>query len=120
MTITLDTKNLGISSFDENVETFASFTDEWENQEYKKKIKVFGTIKTWQLECFENDIAWSSSVVKHFQDKAKAGNAVVFDINETEMHHVATYNVYILSVVLAYDRGTPSKRVFTLFLQEAV
>ncbi len=121
MTITLDSKTLNVSSMDENVEVIAVFSDKWENEMYKRKVRVFGTVKTWSLTCFEDNVAWTNSVVKHLQEKAKIGDAVAFVVDEGNAHQINT-NVYILGVSLSYAGGAMAvnHREFSITLQEAV
>ena len=88
----------------------------------RKEAKIFGTIRSWELKCYENNVAWSNSNAKYLQDKAKEGNPVTFSIDEGDLHSVSSTNVYILKVDIDYPRGSKASnfvRYFTLRLQEA-
>lgn len=117
--IQLDGKTLNVSHLTENMDAVATETDAWENEQYKKKLRVFGVVKTWALECYEENIAWNDSAVKHLQTKAKSGDAVSFVVDEGNIHQV-NCNVYILSVNLTYEGGIPSHRIFSISLHEAM
>ncbi|MCP8307962.1 MAG: hypothetical protein H3Z52_04730 [archaeon] len=119
MTIIIDTKTLTVSYLSENVEVVITEKDAWESEQYKRKVRVFGTIKRWTLNCYEKDVAWADSVAKHLQTKAKEGNAVNFTVDEGTMHQVNT-NVYVLGVDLTYESGVANYRTFSISLQEAV
>ena len=121
MTITLDGKTLNVRDFDESVRTVRTEWDAWEGESYVRKVKVYGTVKTWVLECFEEGISWSDSAAKHFQEKAEAGNFVSFLVSDLSTHSVIT-TVYILNVEVRYEGGISDEtkyRVFTVHLQEA-
>jgi len=124
MTVTLDTKTLNVEGggIEENVDPVATFVDRWISGEYRKQVKVFGTIRSWTLRCYENDIAWASSNAKYFQDKMKAGDKLSFSIDEGNLHQVSGTYVYILDVDVRYPKGataSKSTRYYTLKLQEA-
>ncbi len=124
MTVTIDSKTLKVEGggIGENVEVVGSFVDKWQDATYRKEAKIFGTVRSWTLRCYEENVQWSSSVAKHLQDKAKTGNPVSFSIDEGSLHSVSSTNVYILGVNVDYPRGSKATsfvRYFTLKLQEA-
>jgi len=124
MTVTIDSKTLKVEGggIGENVEVVGSFVDKWQDSTYRKEAKIFGTVRSWTLRCYEENVSWSSSVAKHLQDKAKTGNPVSFSIDEGSLHSVSSTNVYILGVNVDYPRGSKATsfvRYFTLKLQEA-
>jgi len=124
MTVTIDSKTLNVEGggIGENVEVVGSFVDKWQDATYRKEAKIFGSVRSWTLRCYEENVQWSSSVAKHLQDKAKEGNKVSFSIDEGNLHSVSSTNVYILGVNVDYPRGskpTSFVRYFTLKLQEA-
>ena len=120
MTFTIDSRNLTVTRFSEDVEVIKTEWDAWEDGAYKRKVKVCGTIRKWTLECIEENVAWADSAVKHLQDKAEAGNPVTWTINEGTTHSVNT-DVYVLEVAVAYENteSLQDYRRFTLTLQEA-
>jgi len=118
MTITLDGKTLNVTSFSESVEPVAVEWDTWENGQYKRKYKAYGAVKTWTLECIEENVAWTNSAAKQFQEKAASGEQVTFIVDEGTRHQINT-NVYILNVDLILELvGTQNLRRFTIKLQE--
>lgn len=119
--MTLDGKTLNVRDIRETVKTVSAGWDAWENQAYVRKTKVYGAVKSWRLQCYEENVAWTDSNAKYFQEKAASGNSVAFVVSEGDMHSVNT-NVYVLNVDLAYEGGVPASakyRRFTLQLQEA-
>ncbi len=124
MTVSIDGKTLKVEGggIQENVKPVGTFVDRWIDASYRKEVKIFGIIRSWMLRCYEENVAWGSSVAKHLQEKAKDGNAVAFSIDEGSLHSVSSANVYILEVDVDYPRGskpTSFVRYFTLKLQEA-
>lgn len=118
MTVTLDGKTLDCKSMSEDFQTFKSEWDAWENQAYKRKVKVKGVISGWTLDCVENGVAWASSQTKSFQDTATAGSTVAFVV--TDEVRVINTSVYILAVqIYVADIAGKNIRHFSLTLQEA-
>jgi hypothetical protein len=124
MTVTIDTKTLNVEGggIEESIEVVGSFVDKWQDEAYRKEAKIFGTVRSWTLRCYENNVAWSSSNAKYLQDKAKEGNKLSFSVDEGNLHAVTSTYVYILGVDVDYPKGskaTQFTRFFTLKLQEA-
>jgi hypothetical protein len=124
VTVTIDGKTLNVEGggVSENVKAVGSFIDRWENGAYQKEAKIFGTIRSWTLRCYEANVPWASSVAKHLEDKAKTGDPVTFSLDEGDLHQVSSTNVYILEVNVAYKKGAKTTnfiRHFTIKLQEA-
>lgn len=118
MTVTLDGKTLDCKSLSEGFEVINVQGDDWENSAYKRKIKVLGIVRTWTVECVENNIAWASSAAKSFQDTGAAGTTVAFAV--TDEVRVISATVYILGVTQDIaDLGGKNVRRFTVSLQEA-
>jgi hypothetical protein len=118
MTVTLDSKTLDVRGFDEDFQVVNSQWDAWQNQTYKRKVKVFGVTRQWTLDCVENNAAWASSQAKSFQDSGTAGSTVSFQV--TDEVRVINTNVYILGVKIhVADLAGKNIRYFTLTLQEA-
>jgi hypothetical protein len=124
MTVTVDGKTLRVyaGEISESTDPVGSFTDQWINETYSKKATIYGSVKTWTLECFEKNVAWAGCNAKHLRDKADVGDVVVLVIDEGDMHQVAATNVYILGCKISYREGatkTSFCRDFSLTLQEA-
>jgi hypothetical protein len=67
-------------------------------------------------------VPWDSCDAKHLQEKLDAGQAVVFTVDEENMHAVTSVNVYILGLSIGYRQGSTINkflRHFTVNLQEA-
>lgn len=121
--VIIDGKTLNVEGggIIEGEEVIGTFIDRWQNETYRKEAKIFGTIRSWTLQCYE-DSAWSTSTAKHLQDKAKVGDKVSFSVDEGNLHQVASTYVYILAVRVAYAKGakaTQFTRRFTVGIQEA-
>lgn len=124
MTVTIDTKTLNVEGggIEEGAEVIGTFVDRWQNGTYVKEAKIFGTVKSWMLRCYENNVAWGSSTAKYLKEKTKIGDKVSFSIDEGNLHQVSSTYVYILAVEVAYRKGSKATsfvRDFTLRLQEA-
>ena len=124
MGATIDSQALTIEGggIQENVKSVGTFIDKWENETYKKKASILGSIRSWSLRCYEENIAWGSSLAKHLQGHMKAGDTVEFSISEGDLHTVSSTNVYILEINVSYKKGAKSEsfvRFFTFRLQEA-
>jgi len=124
MAVTIDSKTLNVEGggISESVKAVGSFVDRWENESYVKEAKIFGTIRSWTLKCYEDNVAWTNSVAKHLEDKARTGDPVSFVVDEGNLHQVSSTNVYILQVDVSYKKGAKASsfvRYFTVKLQEA-
>jgi len=124
MTVTIDSKTLNVEGggIGESIEVVGSFVDKWISGAYAKEAKIFGTVRSWTLRCYENNVAWASSNAKYLQDKAKVGDKVSFSVDEGNLHSVTSTYVYILGVDVDYPKGSKASqftRWFTLKLQEA-
>jgi len=119
MPITIDTKTLNVSNLAEDTEVVAVATDAWESQVYKRKLRLFGIVKSWTIDCFEDGVLWVDSVAKYLQDKAKADTAVNFVISEAGVHDI-NVDCYVIGVIVKYSATTMSTnhREFTITLQE--
>ena len=121
MTVTLDSKSLNVSGFREPCKAVYVIKDKWENEAFKRKVKVLGALKTWLLECYEEGVTWTASAAKHFQTKIAAGDSVTFVVSEADMHAV-NLSVFIVECAIVYPKGVKKEtkyRKFTLKLVEA-
>ncbi len=118
MTVTLDGKTLDVKSYHEDFAVVNKQSDVWENGVYVRKVSVRGVIRTFSVQCVENDVNWASSQAKSFQDTGEAGTIVTFTI--TDQVRVLSTTVYILGMSLdAQDLAGKNIRRFTVSLQEA-
>jgi hypothetical protein len=119
LTITLDGKTLNVLSYGESIDVAGTQWDAWVNQGYVRKVKVYGIIRKYTVECVENDVSWTDSLVNYFENVAENGSAVAFISNEP-VREISSTNVYVLGVELGLsDLGGKNIRKFTLTLQEA-
>ena len=119
MTITIDGKTLNVLSFGESIEVAGTQWDAWVNQSYDRKVKVYGIIRKWTLECIEEDVTWTNSLVNYFETIAQNGSEVAFTSDEA-VREISSTNVYVLAVELGLSGlGDNNIRKFTLSLQEA-
>jgi hypothetical protein len=76
-------------------------------------------VRTYQLDCVEKDAAWTSSLVKYFEQKASAGTALAFT-SDLPQRLLSNTNVYVMGVDFSAENvGTQNIRNYTLHLQEA-
>jgi hypothetical protein len=120
VTRTLDGKALNITAFEEFLAVRHVKWDKWENEAYTEQVTVLGTVRSWELRCFEEAVSWPSSDVKHFQALADAGDQVTFTFADGYLHSMSVA-VKVLGVDfdlnLASDTQKPLRR-FTLRVQE--
>lgn len=121
MGITLDGKALNLLSGDEGYDAVATQSHAWENETYKRKVNVRGKLQTWAFDCYEKNVSWANSQIKHFREKLLAGTTVTLTIVDGG-DTIFTGSVYILGVPRRYDPARADSvkyREFTLILQEA-
>lgn len=124
MGATIDGQTLNIEGgrIQENVKSVGTFVDKWEEEKYKKKAKILGSVRSWSLRCYEENVGWTNSIARHLQEHMEAGDTVSFNIDEGALHTVSSTNVYILDININYRKGAKASsfiRHFTLRLQEA-
>jgi hypothetical protein len=119
MGTTLDGQTLTVTKWGEDVTTAASQWDAWSGSSYKRKVKVYGIVRTYTIDCIEKAIAWASSLVNRFETTAANGTTVVF-YSDQAVRPVSSVNVYVLKVSWTLENvGGQNIRKFTLTLQEA-
>ncbi|MCP8313342.1 MAG: hypothetical protein H3Z53_03065 [archaeon] len=116
MTATIDGNVINVMSASENCEVIGVFIDAWEGETYKRKVKNFGIVRTWTLDCYEDNVVWASSVAKYCEDKAKADTPITLVLTDGGMS--VNSSCYVLSVEITYERGEVNYRTFTLTLEE--
>ena len=123
MTVTLDGQNLHLDAFNESFAYGKSEWDAWVSGAYVRKVKVFGIAKAWDLTCHEYNVPWASSVAKHMEDLAvDATVALVIDVQgafsgSDKLHQIASTNVKIVNLTVAYDKTGVNYRRFTVTVQ---
>ena len=119
MPVTLDGKTLNVLKWSEDNALISSQYDQWSAGVCKRLVKVYGLVRTYQLDCVEQNVAWASSLVNYFEQKASAGTALAFT-SDLSVRAVTSTNVYVTGVNFTSENvGTQNTRNFTLTLQEA-
>jgi hypothetical protein len=124
LTVSVDGKTLHVrgDGIKEDTYPVGTFTDQYINETYSKKGSFLGQYKTWVLQCYEDNVAWTSCNAKHLQEQLDAGDSVVLVIDEGNLHDVTSTNVYILGLSISYKKGSTTTkflRNYILTLQEA-
>lgn len=120
--VTLDSVQLNVLNLREGLAARDVQWDAWESSTWKRKVMVYGGLRTWTITAIETETAWTNSQVKRFQEKLRAGNPVSFQLTHGG-ETLTSCQVYILSLEVGYDLGAPEAkklRQFTLTLQEAM
>ncbi len=119
MGTTLDGQSLTVTKWGEDVSVQASQWDAWSVSSYKRKVKVYGIVRTYIINCVEQAVAWASSIVNRFETTAANGTTVVF-FSDQAVRPVSSVSVYVLKVSWTLENiGGQNIRKFTLTLQEA-
>ena len=119
MTTTLDGKALTVTKWGENVQTVSTQYDAWVSSAYKRKVKVYGVIRGYSIDCVEQNVDWTSSLANYFEGVAQSGNTVVL-YSDQAVRPVSSVSVYVLNVSWTLENiGGQNIRRFTLTLQEA-
>ena len=120
--VTLGEKTLNVTRLTVEFEVKGSQWDKWENQQYKRKVYVYGILRRWKLRCVEENVAWNDSAAKYAEDNAQAGAILNFkfsDDSPTPRYNIDT-NVYVLGCTVELETsGSTNIRYFTIQLQEA-
>lgn len=120
--VNLDGVSLKILSIKEGLTARDVQWDTWEEDRWKRRVAVYGGLRTWTLTAYESETAWADSQVKRFQEKLRAGEPVSFTLTHAG-ETLVSCQVYILSLEVGYDLGAPESkryRQYTLSLQEAM
>lgn len=120
MSVSLDGQSLIVTDWEEELELLSTSFDKWEDGVAKRKIAVHGFVRSWKLECVEQDVAWSSSRVKYFEEKAAAGTTIAF-VSSLTVRAVSSTNVKVLRVgFCASEVAAQNIRSFSLELLEVL
>lgn len=116
--MTLDGQSLNVTDWAEELSLLSTSFDKWENGSAKRKLTVHGYVRSWTLECIEQDVAWASSRVKYFEEKAATGAILAF-VSSLTVRNVSSTNVKIVRLTFsAKDLATQNIRIFSIELQE--
>jgi hypothetical protein len=120
LSVTLDGQSLNVTDWAEDLQLLSTSFDKWENGSAKRKLTVHGYVRSWTLECIEQDVAWASSRVKYFEEKAAAGAILAF-ASTLAVRNVSSTNVQVVRVSFsANDLANQNVRIFSLELQEVL
>lgn len=93
---------------------------------YEYKLLPFGRVKTYELDCYEQDVDWSNSNAKYLKDLMQAGTTVtlsvsyICDSNGQTIHTESATSCKVIGLAMSYqDIGKLNLRHFTVSLQEA-
>jgi hypothetical protein len=118
MGVTLDSLTLTVLKWQEALLPIMTMDDKWIGGLCKRVPRVYGAVRTYQLDCAEQNVAWASSQVNHFEQVASAGTAVAFT-SDLPIRAISSTSVYVMGVNFAGENlGTQNIRNFTLQLQE--
>jgi hypothetical protein len=114
MTVTVDGRELKVSSLTLRVIPVASEFDEMSESLFKHIIMPFGAYREWEIEAVEEvSVSWSNSIIKYLQDKAEQASEVSLNISENTYSFTGT--VYIMDLTASFGEKT---RIFRLVLRE--
>lgn len=120
MSVTLDSQTLNVVNWEESLVPLSAMWDKWENGTCKRNMTVFGYLRTFKLDCVEQDVAWASSLVKYFEEKAATGALLAF-ASTLAVRNVSSTNMKLTSVgFAAVDVAAQNLRSFSLELQEVL
>lgn len=122
---TLNGTTLNLMGIREINNLIAVQSDGWESGGYKRKIKPYGSVKSWLIRCYENNVDYDGSDCEAFKALMVAGTVVslVLDVGSIgggKLHSLSATDVKVLNVGLDYDAdyNNPNYREFDLTLQE--
>jgi hypothetical protein len=119
MNVTLGVKTLTVRRISLDWEVKGSLYDAYEEGAYKRKLYALGLLRKWTLDCIEKDVAWNDSAAKYAEEKAAAGEKLIFTVSGSSRYAVDT-NVYVLACIVNFEAvGAQNIRTFTITLQEA-
>lgn len=120
MSVTLDGQSLNVTDWAEDFSLLSTSFDKWETGSAKRKLTVHGYVRSWTLECIEQDVAWSSSRVKYFEEKAASGAILAF-VSSLAVRNVSATNVQVVRVGFsANDIAAQNIRSYSLELMEVL
>ena len=119
MTTTLDGTTLTVIKWEEGVTTESSQWDAWSGSQYKRKVKVYGIVRTYKITFVENNVAWSSSAALQYENDAAVGNTVILNTTDA-WRPVSNVGVYITDVTFTLENlAGQNIRTITVSVQEA-
>lgn len=112
------TLTVRVGSIDDSVEQAGVEYDEWEDGQYKRKVKALGYIYRCRFTAMEDTsvIAWGGSPAYLLRPKVKSGEAVQFSL--AYPHHSFNGTVYIRRLRTWYSENMV-ERYYDLEVQEA-
>jgi hypothetical protein len=115
----LDGQSLTVTKWAEDATVQASQWDSWSGTAYKRKVKVYGIVRTYTIDCIESGVAWAQSLANYFENTALSGIPVIFYSSQA-VRPVNSVSVYVLDVSWTLENiAGQNIRKFTLTLQEA-
>jgi hypothetical protein len=116
---TLDGITLTVTKWDEGLDLVRFEWDTWTGGTSKRKVKTYNIVRTYIINCIEQDVTWTNNIANHFEATALSGATVIFYSNTT-LRPVNNVSVYVKKVNCTLENlGTQNVRKITLTLQEA-
>ena len=118
MSVTLDSQSLTVEKWVESLILIMSQFDQWASGVCKRRQVAYGIVRTYRLDCLEQNVTWANSLVNYFEQKASAGTSLA--LSSSLPIRVVSANVYVQGVDwTAENLAGQNIRHFTLTLQEA-
>jgi len=119
MAVTVGTATLNVTSFLVATQKIGSEWVDWENGQLVRKRFIYGLKRTWTLNCYEKNVAWTDSAAKYLREQAEAGNQLSATIDLGDRYNVSNVDVYVDSVKINMNQvGSQNIRNFTIVLKE--
>jgi uncharacterized protein with PIN domain len=113
MSLTIDGISVTVKRLSIDLEGNISKKDTWKDQAYREKLKQYGHIRTWTIDCFET-AAWLDSICQSLEDIRRQLVTLV----STLPLHIETVTGRIENIATEYD-DTGKLRYYTItFVEE--
>jgi hypothetical protein len=120
MGTTLDGSTLTVTKWSEGVAVQASQWDAWSSSQYKRKVKVYGIVRTYTITFVENNVSWASSLALKFETDAVNGSYVTLYSDSAQRPVNPGVSVYVLGVQFDMENlAGKNVRKITVTVQEA-
>jgi len=119
MGTTLDGSTLTVEKWSEGVTTEACQWDAWSGSIYKRKVKVYGIVRTYTITFLEYNVTWANSLANKYETDAANGNSVTLYSDDVR-RPVSSVSVYITGVQFDMENlGGQNVRKVIVTVQEA-
>ena len=119
MGTTLDGQTLTVQKWSEDTIVQASQWDAWNSSTYKRKVKIYGIVRTYEITFLEYNVTWTNSLANRFETDAVNGNTVTLS-SDSALRPVSSVAVYIMDVKFDMENlAGQNMRKVTVTVQEA-